>query len=336
MENSRRSKKRSKFFWPEIGLLILGLLGFKPELLYNIFGASNQSSYATTRPVNQQPHANQPPLTSNSLLAWGVQAIQSAASQTMSGLPVATQPHGQPLPTQQQYYPHYTAAQYPPYQQPMNYIDYGYSPYQAAPASSGYASPNSHWAATNNGNFFVPTAAANYPGSSASNRVPPAEYQNTPASFPNQAAPTAPFPSTNASGQSNAAPYGNIYGNNVRKEGTEYADPRLSSAPYNPAPYGPNLYGQPPYPTAGTTQTPAYSNLPNQTASTMQGQYYWGAVDPRVNNSQRTGSQNTGSQNTGSQNTGSQNTGSQRLGTQGSWVPNVPAWTQGTGQAGRY
>lgn len=295
MENSRRSKKRSKFFWPEIGLLILGLLGFKPELLYNIFGVSTQSNYGTTRPINPQPTTSQQPLTSNPLLAWGFQAIQSAASQTMNGLPainglpVGTLPQGQSLPTQGPY-PHYAAVQNVPYQQPMNYTEYGYPTYQSTPQAPTYPAPNTNWVPGNPGNYYAPSAAANYAAPSNSNRVPPAEYQNTPANFQNQARPAVPFPSTNAANPSSSPAYGDYY-----------------SANYN---------GQPPYNVAGTITSPAYSNIPNQTALNQQSPYFWGAVDPRINTPPRQSIQSSG--------------------TQGSWVPNVPASNPGVGRVGRF
>ncbi|MFN7874308.1 MAG: hypothetical protein ACK5PB_03250 [Pirellula sp.] len=289
MENSRRSKKRSKFFWPEIGLLILGLLGFKPELLYNVFGASTQSNYGTTRPVNPQPPTSQHPLTSNPLLAWGAQAIQSAASQTMNGLPISYFPQGQSLQTQPAY-PHYAAVQNLPYQQPMNYTDYAYPTYQSTPQTPGYPSPNSNWVTGNPGNYYAPTAATNFAAPSNSNRVPPVEYQNTPANFQNQTRPAVPFPSTNAVNQPSDPAYGNYY-----------------SANYN---------GQPPYNVAGYTTSPTNSYLPNQTAFNQQSPYFWGAVDPRVNNPQRTSPQSAG--------------------TQGSWAPNAPTSNIGVGRVGRY
>jgi hypothetical protein len=302
MENSRRSKKRSKFFWPEIGLLILGVLGFKPDLLYDIIGIGSQSPHATTRPINQQQPISQQPLTSNPLLAWGVQAIQSAASQSLGGLPVASPPYGQNVQTQQPYYPNHAAVQSQPYQQQLNYGDYGNLQYQPAPTVPGYYSPNTNWppntnlppstnwVAANNNNSYPPAAATNYSGAGIASRVPPADYQNTPASYPAQSRPSIPFPSTSAFDPYNNAPYGSNYGANVRKEETGY---------------------QPYYASNGTGQSHAYSNLPNQTPPHSQNQYFWGAVDPRVNNMQRAG-------------------------TQGSWVPNVPASNLGAGRVGRY
>lgn len=343
MENSRRSKKRSKFFWPEIGLLILGVLGFKPDLLFDIVGVGNHSSYGTTRPANQQQPTGQQPLTSNPLLAWGVQAIQSAASQTMAGLPVAAPPHGQHLQTQQPYYPNYPTVQNPPYQQQLNYGDYGNPVYQSAPNAPGYSYPNANWSALNNNNYYVPTATANFPGPGSTNRVPPVDYQNTPTTYPAPLRPNTPFPSTNTTSQSINPAYGSNYGANVRKEGTGYTDPRLSQlqpnqaqypAPqyqtpqypvsqyqtaiipnsqplYSPAANGVPLYSQPQYALAGVAQTQAYSNFPNQSVPQSQDQYFWGAVDPRVNSIQRAG-------------------------TQGSWVPNVPASNPASGRTGRY
>ncbi|MCU0719679.1 MAG: hypothetical protein MUC83_08250 [Pirellula sp.] len=339
MENSRRSKKRSKFFWPEIGLLILGVLGFKPEILYDILGFSNQSAYGTARPLIQQQPTSQQPLTSNPLLAWGVQAIQSAASQTTGGLPTATPPYGQTLQPQPPYYTNQATAQNPPYQPPLNYGSYGNFQYQSAPTAPGYSYPNPNWAASNNGNSFIPTAAANLQGPGFANRVPPADYQNTPASYPTPLRSTAPFPSTNTSAPTNNAAYGNTYGTNVRKEGTGYDDPRINFAQLNQAqlyepqysmqhyqsalatnnqfPYAPTAYGaplpnsQPSYAPFATAQTPAYWNQTNQTLPHSQDQYFWGATDPRVNNQPRPG-------------------------TAGSWVPNVPAFNQGAGRVGRY
>ena len=293
MENSRRSKKRSKFFWPEIGLLILGLLGFKPDLLYNIFGVSTQSNYGATRPANSQPPASQHPLTTNPLLVWGVQAIQSAASQTMNGLPAvnglpnATLPLGQSLPTQSPY-PHYAAVQNSPYQQSLNYSDYGYSAYHSTPQIPSYPVPNPNWVPSNPGQYYTPTAAANYAAPSNSNRVPPAEYQNTPANFQNQARPAVPFPSTDAVNQLSNPTNGN----------------------YHSA----NYYSQPPYNFAGYTANPTYPNLPNQTASNSQGSYFWNAVDPRVTNTQRAGAPSVGTQGSWAPNVPTPNQSTGRVG----------------------
>lgn len=293
MENSRRSKKRSKFFWPEIGLLILGLLGFKPELLYSIFGVSTQSNYGTTRPVNPQPPTSQHPLTSNPLLAWGVQAIQSAASQTMNGLPsvnglpAATIPQVQSLPTQPTY-PHYAAVPNQTYQQPLNYTDYGFPTHQSLPQVPNYPTPNPYWVPNNTGHYYTPTASANYATPSNSNRVPPADYQNTPANFQNQARPAVPFPSTNSVNPS--------------------IDPAYSSH------YSANYYGQPPYNVAGYPTNPSYSNLQNHTASNPQNPYFWNAVDPRVTNSQRAGAQSAGTQGSWVPNVPNPNPGVSRVG----------------------
>lgn len=338
MENSRRSKKRSKFFWPEIGLLLLGLLGFKPDLLFDVIGIGSQANYGTARPVNQLQPTNPQPLTSNPLLAWGIQAIQSAASHSMGGLPVAAPSFGQPAPTQQPYYPNYAVAQNPQYQQPLHYGDYGNQHYQMAPNAAGYSYPNANLAGTSTGNYYNPNSVGNYYGQGSSSRVPSVDYQTTPASYPSQLRTNAPFPSTTATPQPNISDYGNTYGANVRKEGAAYDDPRMYQAQQYQSQLNPSPYPTYPYQTAqalnsytpytqtgygipnsnpthyvptASAQSRAYPNGSNQISHPSQSQYYWGAVDPRSNNIQRQG-------------------------TQGSWVPNVPASNLGAGRSARY
>ncbi|MCU0710677.1 MAG: hypothetical protein MUC43_01365 [Pirellula sp.] len=198
MDNSRRSKKRSKFFWPEIGLLILGVLGFKPELLYSVLGVSSQSNQTTSRPANQLQPGGQHPLASNPLVVWGAQAIQSAAS------------HASGVPSQQTFQPNYGAPQFPQYQQPTYYAEHGSLPYQQAYQSQAPAYQYGQWAANNNQQPSQPVA--NYSGTGFASRVPPVDYQNTPAAYPPQPRANVPFPSTNGTSGTNQ-PYNSGLGN---------------------------------------------------------------------------------------------------------------------------
>ncbi len=55
--------------------------------LQHLWRQHNRTTERATRASQLATTASQHPLTTNPLLVWGVQAIQSAASQTMNGLP---------------------------------------------------------------------------------------------------------------------------------------------------------------------------------------------------------------------------------------------------------
>lgn len=316
MENSRRNKKRSKFFWPEIGLLILGVLGFKPELLYDILGITSHANTAASRPLNPNQSNGYQPTATNPLWTWGANALQAAASHAAGTYPAATPTYGVPAYVNASHQ-NYASQQNPQFQQPGPYADPSLAAYQQ-PYNATY--PQSSWATATNGYAYAPNAANGYSGSGMT-RVPPVDYQSTPASYPTQSRSSVPFSSTSSTTPNYNPTFGYTHGANVRKEGTLYDDPRTNFAQnsnyqYPTAQFPSNQFvpTQGSYsPTLSANASPwnGYTNTTNPNSGNTQNQYFWGAVDPRVNNSTR-------------------------IGSQGGWVPNVPAYNPGPVGMGRF
>lgn len=315
MLQSRRSKKRTRFIWPEIGLLILGLLGFNPSLLFHAIGidteyASRVASSQPTKTTSQQGGQSSPASQSSLALSyqpngWGTVAVPQQSFPHPTNWPVAAQQ----LPPSQYLY-QAPQAFYPngnlnTAQQAFNANSQEYARMQqalAAQQQAYYSSPPQYWAPPNQQSYpnqpSYNMAGFTNPalGQGTASRVPPVDYQSNLATQGSQLRTAAPFPST-------AFPTENSFGTNVRKEGAQLDASRqnLAGNPYGAVPSGPTQQW--------TTSPQQQSQAQN---SPQYDRYIWGAVDPRASNNQRPA-------------------------TQGSWAPGVsPPSPAGTSRLGRY
>jgi hypothetical protein len=309
MLQSRRSKKRLRFVWPEIGLLILGVLGFNPSLLFNAIGIDTEyasraaSSQSTKTPTHQGTPSN--PAPSNQQNGWGTIAV------TQQNLPsfVNWPSTARQLPAAQNFYQP-SQAFYPngnlnAAQQAFNVNPQEYTRMQqalAAQQQSYYSSPSQYWLTPNQHSYLnqpgYNVAGFTNPalGQGTASRVPPVDYQSNWVPQGSQPRTATPFPST-------AFPSENSFGANVRKEGMQWDASRQ------------NLAGNPYVPVSSDSAqqwtTPTQQQSPAQN-SPYYDRYIWGAVDPRASNNQRPA-------------------------TQGSWAPGVsPPSPAGKSRLGRY
>ncbi|XZE18449.1 hypothetical protein SH449x_003743 [Pirellulaceae bacterium SH449] len=281
MLQSRRSKKRKRFLWPEIGLLILGLLGFNPSLLLNAIGIdteyasrtlTQQSATSPRQGTQSSPSLSYQPSgwgtpavpqqTAHSLGNWPSSAQQLQTSHYLYQPPQTSYPHGYPNTTQQQF--GVSPQEYARMQQAI-----------AAQQQAYYSSPPQYWVTSNQNSYNMAGFANPASGQGTSNRVPPVDYQSNWVPQGSQLRTATPFPST-------ALPSENSYGANVRKEGTQL-DPSRTHLAGNP-------YAQAPHVSTQQWATPTQQQSPTSSTPNYD-RYIWGAVDPRASNNQRPATQ---------------------------------------------
>jgi len=127
MARSARRKRKRKFYWAEIGFLILGFIGLRPSILAEILGLEPTPEPESTWNASPLNDVADIPSTQWGAAPWGQEwnTFQPPASPWPHYIamqpPAATQPSSQPAQYQANYHPavpQYQAAVVPQYQAP--------------------------------------------------------------------------------------------------------------------------------------------------------------------------------------------------------------------------
>jgi hypothetical protein len=224
-----RQKRQTRFYWAEIGFMILGLLGLQPALFTSLL--SSTPAKTTSYPETTYPSLHQPTLDSYKDL--GVNYIANLWNQAQSqGLLTAALPNTGPVHTGTSWTPAPVNAAYLPSTSASSSWppQYSNNPYGQWP-NTGTAQPQS-------GMYSPPVAQQPYP---------PQYYAQPQSTYMAQSHAPTPYPSSSANTYSGQAPAANW---NLQHGGqSTHPNQGYPSANYNSYPnatYQNNGYPNPP------------------------------------------------------------------------------------------